>query len=231
MCFTPRITACPTKNYTDFQRRGQRTVPLTLTILILRPMAAMDSKLTLQELVENLQKELTDQKEAGVRDIAKVTAIMECYDHSLEEWRMFEFYDKFRYTRNLIATDGKTFTLMLLCWNNGHKSPIHDHAGSECWLKVVKGSAVEELFANPENEEDVLKQTAANVHGEGGVCFINDSIGLHRIANASNEVPLVTLHCYSPPFDCCKAFVDGTGKALICNVSYYSEHGQIMDKE
>jgi cysteine dioxygenase len=190
-----------------------------------------NERLNLQELVENLQKELTAQKQSGIRDIPKVGAIMESYNHELDEWKMFEFYDKFRYTRNLIATDGKTFTLMLLCWNNGHKSPIHDHAGSECWVKVLKGNALEELFENPKSEEEELHQTASNLHGEGGVCFINDSIGLHRIANASQETPLVTLHCYSPPFDSCKAFIDGTGKALVCNVCYFSEHGQIIKRE
>jgi cysteine dioxygenase len=160
--------------------------------------------LSLQELVENLQKELSAQKEAGIRDVHKVATIMHDYQHQQDEWKMFEFYDKFRYTRNLIATDGKTFTLMLLCWNNGQQSPIHDHAGSECWVKVVRGAAVEELFTYPNSDEEELVQTARNVHQEGSVCFMNDSIGLHRIANASQDEPLVTLHCYSPPFDTCK---------------------------
>ena len=36
------------------------------------------------------------------------------------------------YTRNLIATDDETFTLMLLCWNADKESPIHDHV-SVCY--------------------------------------------------------------------------------------------------
>ena len=37
-----------------------------------------------------------------------------------EEWEPFAFWDPEKlYTRNLVATDGKTFTLLLLCWNPG----------------------------------------------------------------------------------------------------------------
>ncbi len=37
-----------------------------------------------------------------------------------EEWAPFAFWDPEKlYTRNLVATDGKTFTLLLLCWNPG----------------------------------------------------------------------------------------------------------------
>ena len=44
------------------------------------------------------------------------------------EWRKYALFDSSKhYTRNLIATDDETFTLLLLCWNPGKESPIHDH--------------------------------------------------------------------------------------------------------
>lgn len=48
-----------------------------------------------------------------------------------------------RYTRNLIASDDKHFTLMLLCWNCNKASPIHNHNGSECFLRVLQGDVIE----------------------------------------------------------------------------------------
>ena len=42
------------------------------------------------------------------------------------------------YTRNLISST-TYFDLILLCWNGGQCSPIHAHAGSNCWLSVLKG--------------------------------------------------------------------------------------------
>ena len=43
----------------------------------------------------------------------------------LGPYRLFE--PNKNYTRNLIATDNETFTLLLLCWNAEKESPIHDH--------------------------------------------------------------------------------------------------------
>ena len=49
-------------------------------------------------------------------------------DLSREEWRKYALFDPMKnYTRNLIATDDETFTLLLLCWNPSKESPIHDH--------------------------------------------------------------------------------------------------------
>ena len=49
-------------------------------------------------------------------------------DLGLGEWRKYALFDSSKhYTRNLIATDDETFTLLLLCWNPGKESPIHDH--------------------------------------------------------------------------------------------------------
>src|SRR5438067_1327718 len=35
------------------------------------------------------------------------------------------------YTRNLVQ-GGQWYNLLVLCWKNGQRSPIHDHAGSTC---------------------------------------------------------------------------------------------------
>jgi cysteine dioxygenase len=51
----------------------------------------------------------------------------------------------------LIATDGATFSLMLLCWNPGKFSPIHDHPSDGCWLRVLEG-AVQEVRYGMETE-------------------------------------------------------------------------------
>ncbi len=60
-----------------------------------------------------LSKELN-----GTRDMTRVQRLMERYDASKGEWKRYAFWDcKTNYTRNLIATDQKTFTLMQLCWN------------------------------------------------------------------------------------------------------------------
>lgn len=183
------------------------------------------NELSLRQLVRSLATELGEQADSDKRDIKAGTQLMERYNADLEEWRSFAFWDPQKYTRNLIATDNRTFTLMLLCWDKGQQSPIHDHAGSECWMRIVSGTAIEELYHPPQAEDIPLDLVHRKVHTEGSVCFINDGVGLHRITNGSQDHPLVTLHCYSPPFDCCQAFLGTTGCPTSCQVTYFSENG------
>ena len=51
--------------------------------------------------------------------------------------------DSKHYTRNLVATDNTNYTLLLLCWNPGKSSPIHDHPCDGCWMQVLKGQVRE----------------------------------------------------------------------------------------
>ncbi len=39
------------------------------------------------------------------------------------------------YTRNLVRA-GPWYHLLALCWKNGQRSPIHDHAGSSCAVRA-----------------------------------------------------------------------------------------------
>ena len=53
-------------------------------------------------------------------------------DLTAGEWKKYALFDSQKnYTRNLIATDDETFTLLLLCWNADKESPIHDHPCGE----------------------------------------------------------------------------------------------------
>src|SRR5262245_1769548 len=49
------------------------------------------------------------------------------------------------YVRNLMFA-GPAFQALVLCWRNGQRSPIHDHTGSSCAVKVLRGCAVETVF-------------------------------------------------------------------------------------
>jgi hypothetical protein len=64
-----------------------------------------------------------------------------------EDVKKFQFFDETKkYTRNLIATDHSTFTLILMCWNPGKESPIHDHPCDGCWMRVYEGSVEESRY-------------------------------------------------------------------------------------
>ena len=60
------------------------------------------------------------------------------YEPDLAEYRKYALFEPSKlYTRNLVASSDQ-FDLLLLCWNPGKQSPIHDHSGSHCHMKVIE---------------------------------------------------------------------------------------------
>jgi predicted metal-dependent enzyme (double-stranded beta helix superfamily) len=106
----------------------------------------------------------------------------------------------------------------LLCWPAGLASPIHDHAEASCWMKILAGTMLETRYQFP--GDDVARDAdldAAHRNGQlhetkrtelrpEAVAYIDDSLGIHRMGNASTLAPAVSLHIYSPPIHRCRVF-------------------------
>jgi cysteine dioxygenase len=100
------------------------------------------------------------------------------------------------YMRNLIRA-GEWYHALVLCWKNGQRSPIHDHAHSSCGVRVLRGVATETLFEFTPHGH--VKATFSRDHYPGSVCGSEDD-DLHQISNLQDgDADLVTLHIYSPP--------------------------------
>jgi cysteine dioxygenase len=68
-----------------------------------------------------------------------------------------------RYTRNLVDAGNDRFNLMILCWNEGQSSAIHDHADSHCFLKVLKGELMEVKYAFPTEDKTKITNLEPNI--------------------------------------------------------------------
>jgi cysteine dioxygenase len=101
-----------------------------------------------------------------------------------------------QYARNLVCK-GPWYQLLVLCWGNGQRSPIHDHAGSTCGVRVLRGVMTETTFAFTANGH--VKAIGSRDLAEGAVCGTQDD-DLHQISNLqAGDADLVTLHVYTPP--------------------------------
>ena len=133
--------------------------------------------------------------------LLKLNSQTKLYPHT---WQKFALFDKNKpYTRNLISTDHKTYTLLLLCWNPEVESPIHNHPCDGCWLQVLQGNIQEVRYDTQLNP--VLQMNC----NEGSLSYITDNYGYHKVGNPS-QTPAVTLHLYSPPFETCQCWRDET---------------------
>lgn len=101
-----------------------------------------------------------------------------------------------RYVRNLVHA-GPAYQALLLCWRNGQRSPIHNHRGSNCCVKVLRGVATETLFTRAPNGM-ILPEKSRDLP-PGHMCASADD-DIHQVSNLqAGGADLVTLHIYSPP--------------------------------
>jgi cysteine dioxygenase len=101
-----------------------------------------------------------------------------------------------RYVRNRLH-DGPAYQALVLCWRNGQRSPIHNHRGSHCGVKVLRGVATETQFTRAAN--GLIVPVSSRDLPAGRICASVDD-DIHQISNLqAGSADLVTLHIYSPP--------------------------------
>ena len=115
------------------------------------------------------------------------------------------------YVRTLVF-ENEFVEVLVMAWLPGQRSPIHDHKGSGCAVKVVAGRAVERYYRP--GPEGLVVKTGERSHSPGEVTASFDA-DIHSLGNAVEgpagaQSTLVTLHVYSPPLAPTKKYVERT---------------------
>jgi cysteine dioxygenase len=117
-------------------------------------------------------------------------------DLTLDSVQRFVRFGPQRYQRNLART-GPAYEALVLCWQSGQRSPIHDHRGSRCAFRVLAGVAAETRFERTAN--GLIYPVSTVDLAEGTICATQDD-DIHQVSNLQpGGRALVTLHVYSPP--------------------------------
>ena len=125
----------------------------------------------------------------------------------LERYALFDFSKP--YTRNSVVQNDK-YSLLLLCWNPGVESRIHDHPADACILTVLEGILKEERYPTEGLEGTKPKPLATKFYLQDQVSYMQDEIGLHKIINPNKSAAAISLHLYYPPFSHCTCWVQDT---------------------
>lgn len=113
----------------------------------------------------------------------------------LDDVRDHARFDPAEYQSNLMRT-GPAYEALLLCWEPGQRSPIHDHRGSSCGVVVISGTLTETTYRRRLGWIYAARSTELR---EGQVCGSLD-LDTHEIANLDPDGRrLITMHIYSPP--------------------------------
>jgi cysteine dioxygenase len=99
------------------------------------------------------------------------------------------------YTRIVLHRD-EAMEVVLICFAAGQTSSVHDHRGSNCVIRVVRGKILETLFEKA--GADTLRYALHHYLLPGDVSGL-DGEQIHQLSNMDNSGS-VLLNFYSPPF-------------------------------
>jgi cysteine dioxygenase len=122
---------------------------------------------------------------------------MQSVDIPIREFEKYYSWNKDGYARNcLVKTDD--FELLLICFEKGQQTPIHDFDSNQAWIHTLQGSLVEERFRVSEDGTK-LEQLSSMTINSSDYSFMS-KIGIHRYKNVY-EARTVSLNLYCKPIE------------------------------
>jgi hypothetical protein len=102
-------------------------------------------------------------------------------------------------------------------------------------MRVVQGTLVESRYSLCTQTNTLIpKEDGVAAASAPTVIYIDDNIGLHKVANPSPTQIAASLHLYSPPFTRCSIWLDAAQPAnqpLRPVVTYHSAYGALVDND
>lgn len=141
--------------------------------------------------VDQLVRELSKCEDSG-------NHVLELMSHVKIPRAEFERYYSWsdeKYARNVLARN-EDFEILLICWEKGQSSPIHDFNAQEAWVHPIEGMLREERF-KINVDDDRLEKVSNVLLGDEEFSYMNQ-IGIHRYSNA-NTARSVSLNIYRKP--------------------------------
>jgi len=151
-------------------------------------------------------------------EIKSFPKIIKSLDVPYSEFEKYATWNDARYTRNCIARTSK-FEMILLCWNKGQKTPIHEHGGQKCWVYQVNGEVEE--YRYQKGKTGKLLETSKTNLTSGNITYMDARMGYHALKNI-NEQRCMTLHIYVLPIDSCEVFCEKQENFIIKELEYDS---------
>ena len=155
---------------------------------------------TISELIQVLDEE----------ERTNYTTILKTMQLPISEFEKHATWSDTCYTRNCIV-ENENFELILICWQEGQVTAIHDHGGEECWVYIIDGEFREKVYK--ENENGKLEVIKTSDSKSGDITYMIDFMGFHNLENRSNKKSM-SLHLYAKPIKNCNVY-DSEKKAFV----------------
>jgi cysteine dioxygenase len=176
-------------------------------------------KIGLKEFLRQLEPLI--KRGSSPEDSPEIHQLMSSIDFTDKDFAQYTFFSEEHYTRNLVASKDFVYDLILLCWAPKQKSAVHDHKESGCWMRVLQGELTEHRY---QVADDRCILESSEKFESPGTFYINNSMGVHAVANTGDQ-PALSLHLYSPPITECKVWLNPESAACIFKTSLHSIFG------
>jgi cysteine dioxygenase len=145
----------------------------------------------------------------------------------------FLFWSGDCYTRNLVHKDER-FELMVICWERGQVSRVHNHSDQKCWMTVPIGRLKGQNFAVEAIDEShghcKLRETDSFELSECVAAKVELEEPIHQVLNLNEfDARAVSIHIYSRPYDRCLSYCRDTDTFKEVRLFYTSVDGRLCD--
>ncbi|MEO5585476.1 MAG: cysteine dioxygenase family protein [Flavobacteriales bacterium] len=128
-----------------------------------------------------------------------------------KELASFSLWNSRHYSRQCVHRT-RDYELMLICYEQGQSTSIHDYDSQMAWIKPVQGTVQEERFKA--TTDDKLKLHGEKILGVGSLSYMAAKICIHRHSNAGTG-RAITLNLYSKPIRRWRVYDERTGLASL----------------
>jgi Cysteine dioxygenase type I len=130
-----------------------------------------------------------------------------------------------RYTRHLVYKS-QDIELLVLCWKQGAKAPVHGHEGELCWARVERGRL--RFTSYREVSRAPLQVIPVGPPVDGGAGHLDGPADIHAVDNPEEfGQDAVSLHVYSKPYDECDIYDLEEGVIRRVRLRYDSGSGAV----
>lgn len=152
---------------------------------------------------------------------------------SVDSIEPYFFWHPQNYTRNLVYKDER-FELMVICWDRGVASRVHNHCDQRCWMTVPVGRLRGQNFAVETIDAATghcrLRETDTFELAECLAAKVELEEPIHQILNLSEyDERAVSIHIYSKPYDHCLSYCRDTDTYKEVQLHYTSIDGRLCD--
>jgi len=171
--------------------------------------------------IKSLQSLLLELKDCAPDDYRKLCRDM---DLNASEFSELAFWSKQAYTRNCVVKTDK-YELILLCWEPGQVTPIHNHNNQECWVYTVEGELEEDLFEM--DDQGLPGKIRHSNYETGSKSYMVDQMGYHKLHNNSKNRAM-SLHLYVGPISKCDVYNESEKVVVSKDLFYDSVEGKLL---